>query len=166
MRRPVTALTGRYRLVLVLMARYTKNGFVFSVTAGKHLEGTLMAGGTHFIRCVRCHEHSCRHMGLVAFFTFGGHHIWAVRLVALGTLRNFAVNIVAETTRQFGMFALDLLQLDDLTGMAGQTLISDIVCKLNDFRGMRIIMTTQTAGQVVMGLTGMTLAADRYNLFY
>ena len=165
-RRPMTALAGWYRLVLILMAGHTKYRFMFGIAADKHLESTLMTGSTHFVRCIRCYEDSRRHMGLVTFFAFSGHHIRTVRLVTLGTQRNFAMDIMTEAACQTGMFALDLLQFDDLTGVTGQTLFGDIVCKLDNFRGMRIVMTAHTTGQTIVGLAGMALAADRNNLFY
>lgn len=166
MRYSMTALAGRYRLVLVLMAGNAQYGFVLGIAAGKHLKRTLMAGGTHFVRCIRCHEHGCRHMRLMAFFALGGNHIRAVRFMALRTERDFAMDTVAETAGQIGMLALNLLQLDNLRGMAGQALIGDIVGQLDDFGGMRIVMAPQTTAQVVVGLAGMALATGRDNLFY
>ena len=138
----VTALTGWYRLVLIFMTGNAQYSFVFGIAAGKHLERALMAGGTHLVRRIRCHEHRCRHMGLVAFFAFGGHHVRAMRLMTLGTKRNLAMNIVAETASQTAMLTLNLFQLDDLLGMAGQALVSDVVCQLDDFRGMWVIVAT------------------------
>lgn len=139
---------------------------MFSIAGYKHLESFLMTGSTHFIRCIRCHEYSRRHMGLVTFFTFSRHHIRAVRLVTLGTLRDFTMNVMAETTGQAGMLTLHLLQLNDLISVAGQTLFGDIIGKLDNFRGMRIVVTTLAIGQFVVCLVGMTLAAERDNLFY
>jgi hypothetical protein len=148
----MTALAGRDKLVFILMAGNTKNGFMLGIAAGKHFEWTLMAGGTHLVRRIRCHEYSGRHMGLVAFFALGGSHISAVRLMALGTKWNLAMNIMTEAAGQIGMLALDLFQLNDLVGMAGHTFISDIVCKLDDFWGMRIGMAPQTVVKFVVRL--------------
>ena len=47
--------------------------------------------------------------------------------MTLGTLRDFAVHVVAESASQIGMLALNLLQFDDLLGVAGQTLFGDVV---------------------------------------
>ena len=104
-------------------------------------------------------------MSLVAFFALSGDHVGAVRLVALGAERNLAVNIMAEAARQTAVFALDLPQLDDLLGMAGQALVGDVVCQLDDFWRMGVVMASQAAGQVIVGLAGVTLAAGRNNLF-
>ena len=139
---------------------------MLGIAAGKHLERTLMAGGTHFVGRIGRHEYGRRHMGLVAFFALGGHHIRAVRFMTLGAERNLAMNIMAEAARQSAMLALDLLHLNDLLGMARQTLFGDIVCKLDDFWGMWIVMTAHTVGQVVMSLAGVTLATGRDNFFY
>ena len=138
---------------------------MFSIAGCKHLESTLMTGSTHFIRRIRCHEYSRRHMGLVAFFALGGHHIRAVRFMTLGAKRNLAMNIMTEAACQAAMLALDLLQLDNLLGMAGQTLLGDVICKLDYFWSMRIVMAAHTAGQIIVRLSGMTLAAGRNNLF-
>ena len=63
------------------------------------------------------------------------------------------------------MLALDLFQLDNLLGMAGETLVSDIVGQFNDFRCMRIIVATDTTRKIVMRLAAVTLAAERDNFF-
>ena len=165
MRNPVTALAGWNRLMLVLVTRYAQYGFVFSIAAGKHFKCTLVTRCTHLVRCIRSHEDRRRHMCLVTFFTFCSHHIRAVRFVALCTEWNLAMNIMAEAASQTTVLALNLFQLNNLLSMAGQTLISDIVCQLDDFRGVWITMATQTTGQVVVSLAGMTLTTDRNNFF-
>jgi hypothetical protein len=104
-------------------------------------------------------------MSLMAFFALRRNHIGAVWLVALRTERNLAVNVVAETACQAAMLALDLLQLDYLLGMAGQAFIGDIICQLDNLGSMRIVVAPHTAGQVVVRFAGMTLTADRNNLF-
>jgi TolB-like protein len=105
-------------------------------------------------------------MSLVTFFAFGGDHIRAVWFMALRTEWNFTMNIMTEAAGQIAMLALNLLQLDDLTGMACQTLIGDIICQLDNFGSMRVIVTAQTSGQIIVRLAGMALTTGRYNLFY
>lgn len=105
-------------------------------------------------------------MGLVTTFAIAGGHVGTMRFVALGTERNLAVRIMAETASQCGVFALDLLQLDDLLGVAGKALVSDVIGQFDDFRCMRIIVATQTGGKVVMRLAAMALAAGRDNFLY
>ena len=104
-------------------------------------------------------------MGLMTTLAISCGHVAAVRLVALGTKRNFAMGAVAEAACQSGMLAFDLLQLDNLLGMAGEALIGDIVGKFDDFRGMRIVVTAQTGGKVIMRFAAVTLAADRDDFF-
>ena len=82
-----------------------------------------------------------------------------MRLVTLGAERNFAMNIVAETAGKGAVFALNLLQFDDLLGVAGETLVGDVVGEFDDLRCMRVVVAAQAAGQIVVGLTGVALAA-------
>jgi hypothetical protein len=166
MRNAMTALAGWYCLVFVFMAGHTQNCLMFGIAAGKHLEGPLMAGGAHLIRCIGCHEHRSWHVGLMALLAFCGHHIRTVRFMALGTERYLAMNIVAETAGKIGMLTLDLFQFNDLLGMTGKALFGDIVGKFDNLGGMGIVMAAQTTGQIIVGLAGMALAADRNNLFH
>ena len=98
-------------------------------------------------------------MGLMTFFALCSNHVGTMRLMALGAKRNFTVNIVAETASQVRVLALDLFQLDDLLSMAGQTLIGDIVCELDDLGCMWIIVAAQAIAKVVVWLTRMALIA-------
>lgn len=105
-------------------------------------------------------------MGLVTTFAIGCGHFGAMRLMALGTERNLAMSIVAEAAGQCGVLALDLLQLDDLLRMAGEALIGDIIGQFDNFRGMRIVVATQTAGKVVVRFAAVALAAGRDDFSY
>lgn len=165
-RHAVAVLAGRYILVLVLVAGNTEYVLMLGIAAGELLERTLMAGGTHLVGRIGRHEYRRRLMGLMAFFTLRSNHIGAVRFVALRTEWNLAVNIMTETACQSAMLALDLLQFDDLFGMTGQTLFGDVIGQFDDLGGMRIGVAPLTVGQVVVHLAGMTLAADRDDLFY
>ena len=165
-RHSMTALTRWNRLVFVLVAGNTEYVLVFCITAGKHLERALMAGCTHLVGCIGRHEYRRRHMRLVAFFTLRSNHVRTVWFVALRTERNLAVNSMAEAARQTAVLALDLLQLDVLFGMTGQTLFGDVVGQLDDLGGMRVVVAAKTAGQVVVRLAGMALAAGRDNLSF
>ena len=95
-------------------------------------------------------------MSLVAAFAVGSSHIGAVRFVALGTERNLAMNIMAEAAGKLGVFAWNLLQLDNLLTVAGETLIGYVVGQLDDLGSVWIVVTTKTAGQLEMRLIGMT----------
>lgn len=114
MRYAVTTLTGWNCLMLVLMAGNTKDRFMFGVAVAEHFKRLLVAGCTHLVRCVRSHVNSCRHMGVMTFFTVGNNHIGAVWLMTLSTERFLTVYVVAEAARQSAMLALDLLQLGNL----------------------------------------------------
>jgi len=59
-------------------------------------------------------------MGLVASIAFGGCH-FSVRFVALGALRDLAVDSVTGGTDKCGMLALVFLQLSILPCVAGHT---------------------------------------------
>ena len=105
-------------------------------------------------------------MCLVAALAVASDHFRTVRLVALGTERNFAMNIVAETACQSRVLALDLFQLDDLLSMARETFISDVIGKFDYFWCVRIVMATQTGRKIVVRLATVALVAGRNNLFH
>lgn len=98
-------------------------------------------------------------------FAIAGGHFSAVRFVALCTEWDLAMGIVAEAACECGVFALDLFQLNDLLCMAGEALISDVVCQLDYFRSMRVVVAPQTAGKIVVRLATVALAAGRNDLF-
>ncbi len=104
-------------------------------------------------------------MCLVTALALCNSHIRAVRLMALGTERNLAMYVVAESTSEVGMLALNLLQFDDLLGVAGQAFFSEVVGQLDDLGGMRIIVATVTACQLVVRFAIMALTAQRDDLF-
>ena len=53
-------------------------------------------------------------MGFVAFLAVAGDLLSRVRLVALGALRNLAVNVVAEGAGELGVLARICLELGNL----------------------------------------------------
>ena len=59
-------------------------------------------------------------MRLVAFFTVGDDHFSRVRFVALGALRDLAVDAVTGGTVKGGMFALEFFELLDLRRAGAQ----------------------------------------------
>jgi hypothetical protein len=67
----------------------------------------------------------------VAFFAVGGDHFGRVRFVALGALRDLAVNVMTLGTVKGGMLALVFPELLDLRRMAGETSVRNVVCKCN-----------------------------------
>ena len=68
-------------------------------------------------------------MGLVAFFTVSDNHVSRMRFVALGTLRDLAVDAVTGGTVKQRMLALVVSELSNLLSVAGQTGIRDIARK-------------------------------------
>jgi hypothetical protein len=100
-------------------------------------------------------------MCLVTPLAITGSHFRTMRFVALGTEWYFAMRVVTETAGEAGMLALDLFQFDDLLSVAGKALIGDIISQLDNFRGMRIVVATETTGEIVMRLATVALAADR-----
>lgn len=159
MRNAVAPLALRHSLMLVLVAGYAGYILMFGITVAQQTESLAMAGTAHLVGGVGCIGNCSRHMSLVATLAVSSNHIGTVRLVALGALRNLAVDVVAETAGQFGMLAGDLLEFDDLLSMAAHALFGDIVGQFDDLGSMRIVMATQTVCQLVVRLAGMAHAA-------
>lgn len=160
----VAALASRHSLMLVFVTGYTGNSLMLCIAGNKMIECLLVAGCAHLVGCVGCIGNSSRHMRLVAALALGSAHIRAVRFMTLGTLWDFTVHVVAETASQIGVLALNLLQLDDLLGVAGQALFGDVVGQFDDLRGMRVVVATEAVCQLVVRLAFMTLAAQRDDL--
>lgn len=159
MRHAVTALASRNCFVFVFVTGYAGNGFMFCSCLAVQFGSLLVAGSTHFVGCVGCIGDSCRHMGLMAAFAVGCTHIGTVRLVALCTKRNLAMNIMAETACQLGVFAWCLLQLNNLRAVAGKTFFSNVVGQLDDLGRMGIVVAAQTVSELVVRFAGVALAA-------
>lgn len=104
-----------------------------------------MTGCAHLVGCVGSIGDSCWHMCLVTALALCGSHVGAVRFMTLGTLRDFAVDVVAEAASQVGMLALDLFQFDNLLGVAGQALFGHIVGQLDDLGSMWVVVATLAA---------------------
>ena len=165
MRYAMAARASRDHLVLVLVAGYAQYSFMLCFALCQKLRWFLVTGSTHFVGCIRSHIDGGRHVGIVALLAIGCSNISAMRLVALGTERFLAVNIVTERASQLSMLARRLLKLSHLLGMAGQTLIGDIVSQLDDLRCMRIGVAAQTIFQFVVRLVDMALTA-KGNIFF
>ena len=162
----MASLTGRDRFVFVFVTGDAVDTFMLGIGLAVQFEGFLVARCTHLVGGIGRIRYRSRHMRLVTALAVAGGHVGAVRFVALGTQWNFAVRVVAEAASQCGVLALDLLQLDDLLGVAGKALVSDIIGQLDNFWCMRIVVATQTGGKVVVRLTAMALAACRDNFLY
>ena len=67
----------------------------------------------------------------MAFFAVGYNHFRRVRFMALGALRNLAVDTVTEGAVKSSMFARIVLELGNLRSVAGNTGICYLACKRN-----------------------------------
>lgn len=125
-----------------------------------------MAGGAHLVGGIGSVGDSGRHMSLMAALALSSGHLRAVRFMALCALWHFAMNVVTETAGQSRVLALNLSQLDDLLGVTGEALVSDIICQLDNLWSMRVVMATKTVGEAIVRLAGVALATDRNYFFY
>lgn len=157
--RTMATLASRHELMFFLMAGYACHSLMFGIAGSQKLMSFFVTGTTHFIRGIRWIGNSSRHMSLMTALAICGGHFWAVWFMTLGTLGDLAVYIMAEATGQFGVFARSLLQLHNLLSMTGKAFIGNIISKLDNFRCMRIGVTAQTPGQVIVRFTTMTLVA-------
>lgn len=164
MRSAVAVLAGRDILVLVLMAGHAGDSLMLGSAAHQQVIGFFVAGSTHLVRSVGCIGNSCRHMSLVAALAVRCSHVSAMRLMALRTGRNLAVDVVTEAAGQLGMLAGHLLELGDLLGMAGETLVGHIVSQLDDLGGVRVVVAAQTVLKLVVRFVTMAHAAGRDNV--
>lgn len=165
MRCTMAALAGRDSLVFVFVAGNTVDALMLGICLAVQLKGLLVTCSTHLVGSVGRISNGCWHVCLVATLAISSRHIRTVRFVALGTERNLAVNIVAETASKAGMFAFYLFQLDDLLSVAGNALIGDIVSQFDNFWSMWVVVATKAAGKIVVWLAAMALAADRDYFF-
>ena len=161
----MAALAGRNHLVLVFVAGYAGNCLVFCISLAVQFRSLFMAGGAHLVGGIGGVGYSGRHMSLVTAFALSSGHIGTVRFMTLRTLWHFAMNVVTETAGESGVLALNLSQLDDLLGVTGETLIGDIIAKLDDLGGMRVVVAAKAVGQAVVRFAGVALTTDR-NYFF
>lgn len=166
MRSTMATLTGRHHLVFFFMTGNTSHILVLGCGLAVQIKGLLMTGGTHLVGCIGGIGHHRRHMSLVAALALGNGHLGVMRLVTLRTKWNLAMNIMAEAASQIGMLALELLQFYNLRSVAGHTLISYIIGQLDDLRSVRVSVTTEASGQVVVRFSGVALTACGDNFLH
>ncbi len=94
-------------------------------------------------------------MSIVAFFAVTEDRI-GMGQVALGALRDFSMNVVAERAVKSGMLALAVLELSNLERMAVKT--SLFACKRYVQRGVRIFMTIEAASYFEMRFPSLRMA--------
>ncbi len=165
MRCSVTTLAGRNHLVFVLVTGNAVDVFMLCIGLAVQFKSLLVACRAHLVDGIGRIRNGGRHMGLVTTLAVNCSHFRAMWLVALGTERNFAMGIMAEAAGKLGMLALNLFQFDDLLGMTGETLISDIIGQFDNFRGMRIAVAAQTGRKIVVRFAAVALTACGDDLF-
>lgn len=87
---------------------------MFGFAGNEQAECFTVTGSALLGRCVGCIGDSFRHMGFVAFLAVSGYLLSRVRLVALGALGNFTVNVVAEGAGELAVLARACLELGNL----------------------------------------------------
>src|SRR6185369_8893546 len=92
----VAILTLRHHLVLLLVTGYAEQRLVLCLAGNEHVVCFCVAGCALLGRCIRSVHDVLRLVSLVALLAVAGALVSSVSLVALGTLRNLAVDIVAE----------------------------------------------------------------------
>jgi len=97
----------------------------------------------------------------VAFFAVGDNHFRRVRFVALGALRDLAVDGVTGRAVKSTMFALIVTELSNLLRVAGDTRICYFARKRQVQRHMWVRMTFEAVLKFEMGLSRMALGAPR-----
>lgn len=105
MRYTVAILTFRHHLVFLLMAGDAEKCFVLGFAGNEQAECFAVTGSALLGRGVSRIGDSLRHMGFVAFLAVAGALLRRVRFVALGTLGNLAMDVVAEGAGKFAVLA-------------------------------------------------------------
>lgn len=91
-----------------------------------------------FVTCSAvCRRYICgigyifRLVRLVAFLAIGDNHITGVGLMALRALRYLAMDVMTHGTVKCGMLALEVPELCNLLGVAGETGVCNIAPEQN-----------------------------------
>lgn len=160
----VAILTLRHHLVFFLVTGYAEKRFVLGFAGNEQAECFTVTGSALLGRCVGCIGDSFRHMGFVTFLAVSGYLLSRVWLVALGALGNFPMDVVAEGTGEFGVFARICLELGNLRGVAGKARIGNIATEDYLFGLVRVFVTIGTVADFVVGLVFVALTAKRDDL--
>lgn len=154
-----------YHFMLALVAGYAQQLAVFGGACLQQIGCCFVTCRTVSIRQLCRISYHIRHMGLMAVLALCGGHFGRVWFVALGTLGNLAVNIVAERAVERRVFALIIPELLDLGIMTGKTYVGHIPSKGNIFRFMGVLVAAQAFGQFIVGLAAVTLITLGDRLF-
>jgi len=96
MRNTVAVLTFRHHFVFFLVTGYAKKCLMLGFAGCEQAVCLCVTGCALLGRCVSCIGDHFRHVSLMALLAVASILLSRVRLMALGTLRNLAVYIVAE----------------------------------------------------------------------
>ena len=162
--RAVTGLALRYHLVFSLMAGDASQVLVLELAGRKQFVSLLVTSGAVLGRGFVIIDNVLRHVCLVALLAVGRGLLGEVRFMTLGAFRNPAVSVVAHATEERRMFAFVIAQLDDLTGMAGQAGVGNVITEFDSARCVGIRVAAEAGGQLVVRFPFVTLAAERDDL--
>ena len=160
----VTALALGHHLVFCLMTGYATQVLVFEGAGRKQIVSFPVTAGAVLGRCFVIVDDVFRHVCLVTLFAVGIGLFRGVRFVTLGAVRDLAVGIVARAAEERRMFAFIFAQLDDLTGMAGNAGVGNVIAEFYIERCVGIRVAAVAGGQFVMRFSFVALAAERYDL--
>lgn len=158
-RRAVAGLACRDHLVLILVAVYAGQGFVFSRAGGQQVNGFLVAAAAFLVGNFLAVDNVFRLVSLVALLAIAGGLLGVVGLVALGTSRDLAVNVVAGRAVEFAVLARELLELLNLRRVAGQARIGDVAGKNDIERGVGVLVAPEASLELIVLFAGVALAA-------
>lgn len=164
-RHAVAVLALGNHLVFFLVAGHAEQCLMLGLAGNEEIECLAVAGSALLGRRIGTVSNVLWLVSLVTLFAVARALISRVRLVTLGTLRNFAVNVVTEGAGEFAVLARICLQLGNLRSVAGEARIGYITAENNFLRLVRILVTTETTAEFVVGFSFMALAAERDDLF-
>ena len=131
MRKSVAVLAVRYHPVLFLMTEGARECMVLGGAGSECVESIFVTCTAVYRRYIGGIGHIFRLVRLVAFFAISDNHITGVRLVALRTLRDLAMDVMTHGTVKGGMLALKFPELCDLLSVTGETGFRNIVSEHN-----------------------------------
>lgn len=153
MRRTVAVLARRHHPVLLLMTECAFEGPVFGTAGTEEAGSLLVAQSAVFGGDVRSIGNRLRHMWVVAFVTAGGD-FFRMGIVALGALRDHAVDTVAGGTSEAAVLA-DVVP--ELPGLQNMTVETSPVVERNFQWRMRVPVTPKTVLKFKMTSPGLKM---------
>ena len=160
----MAALALGHHLVLCLMAGHAAQLLVLEFAGHEQVVSLLVTGGAVPGWCFITIGDVLRHVCLVTFLAVSRGLLGEVGFMALGAIRDFAVNVVARAAEERRMFAFVITQLDDLAGMAGQAGVGYVSTEFYVAWCVGIRVAAKAAGQLEMRFSFVALAAERDDL--